>query len=65
MDLNLGKRIEIKRVTKDLNKTDFGKLIGISRQAVYNIEKNKSKPGAKRLEKICAVLECTPNDLLL
>jgi DNA-binding XRE family transcriptional regulator len=48
MDLNLGKRIEIKRVTKDLNKTDFGKLIGISRQAVYNIEKKQIKTQCKK-----------------
>lgn len=50
-------------IDKNMMKTEFAKVVGISSNLLANMGKNEYI-SMKNLEKICKVLECTPNDII-
>lgn len=50
-------------LTKDMNKTDLISLAGLTTNTIANMGKSEYI-SLRNLEKICKVLECTPNDVI-
>jgi DNA-binding XRE family transcriptional regulator len=48
-----GLRVQRERV--GLSAEDFGKLVGVSAQSIYNWEREKARPRAERLAKVAAL----------
>lgn len=62
MKLNLKQRVD----EKGLNRNQFAKLIQLGYQATCNLYEGKTERiYFDTLERICKVLECTPNDILV
>lgn len=60
------KFIKIRMVEKDIaSGSDLAKLLGLSRSAVSEMLRGVRQPTLETLSKLCDVLECTPNDLLM
>ena len=60
--LVLGKKIKEARQRTGLNQSEFGKKIGISKQALSSIERGLYWPGLDTLENISALCGLTLND---
>ena len=60
--LVLGKKIKEARQQTGLNQSEFGKKIGISKQALSSIERGLYWPGLDTLENISALCGLTLND---
>ncbi len=58
----LGLKIKMAREWTGLNQTEFGKKIGISKQALSSIERGVYWPGVDTLENIAVVCGLTLND---
>lgn len=58
----LGEKIKMAREWTGLNQTEFGKKIGISKQALSCIERGVYWPGVDTLENIAVVCGLTLND---
>ena len=59
-----GKIIAEKRKEKGLNQTQFGKLLGLSRQSVHSIEAGITDISLDTLHKIAEILNISPNEIL-
>jgi putative transcriptional regulator len=53
---SVGMRIRLARTRRNINQAELSRLIGISRNAMNLIEKDRSDPGFSRLLKIAEVL---------
>lgn len=53
---DIGKKIRLARVVKDLTQIDLAKRSGISRQTIIAIERGQVTPTRETLVAICAVL---------
>lgn len=60
----IGKKITARRKKAKLRQEDLAKLVGLSRVSLVNIEKGRQTPAYHKFMLLCAVLRCTPNDLL-
>ena len=60
--LILGKKIKEARQRTGLNQSEFGKKVGISKQALSSIERGLYWPGLDTLENISALCGLTLND---
>lgn len=58
----LGEKIKMAREWTGLNQTEFGKKIGVSKQALSSIERGVYWPGVDTLENIAVVCGLTLND---
>lgn len=58
----LGEKIKMAREWTGLNQTEFGKKIGISKQALSSIERGVYWPGVDTLEAIAVLCGMTLND---
>jgi len=47
-----------------LSQTDLAKIIGVSRQMLWNYENNFSEPNIDTLAKIAIALDCSVDDLI-
>ena len=47
-----------------ISQTDLAKIIGISRQSLWNYENDFAEPNISTLAKIAIVLECSVDDLI-
>ena len=59
-----GKKIAELRKEKGLNQTQFGELLGISRQSVHSMEAGITDISLDTLHRIAEILEVSPNELL-
>jgi transcriptional regulator with XRE-family HTH domain len=55
-DVELGKRIRLRRVEIDISQTELGDKLGVSFQQVQKYEKGVNRVGASRLQQICSAL---------
>lgn len=62
--LEIGKRIHRLRKEKGYNQGQLASGIGLTRTSIVNIERGRQCLTVEGLLKICAVLGCTPNDIL-
>ena len=56
-DIELGKRIRLRRVEMKISQADLGKKLGVSFQQVQKYEKGVNRVGANRLEQIANALD--------
>ncbi len=56
-DIELGKRIRLRRVEMNLSQTELGAALGVSFQQVQKYEKGVNRVGAARLQQIATHLE--------
>ena len=61
--MTFGKIIENKRKKKKLSQIELGKLAGITRNTVYNIEKGFFNPSSATLVRLMKILELSQNDI--
>lgn len=58
--------IKIRRKALGMTMQALADTLGVSKQHIYDIERGKDITfKLDKLEKICAALDCTPNDLFL
>lgn len=57
------RRLWIELAKRELKKTEFQEMAGLSSNLIANMGKNEYI-SMKNLEKICKVLKCTPNDVI-
>jgi transcriptional regulator with XRE-family HTH domain len=56
-DIELGKRIRLRRVEQNISQTELGDKLGVSFQQVQKYEKGVNRVGAARLQKIATALD--------
>jgi transcriptional regulator with XRE-family HTH domain len=56
-DVELGKRIRLRRVEIDISQTELGDKLGVSFQQVQKYEKGVNRVGAARLQQIASALD--------
>src|ERR1700746_1067485 len=56
-DIELGKRIRLRRVEQKISQADLGEKLGVSFQQVQKYEKGVNRVGASRLQQIAAALD--------
>ena len=56
-DVELGKRIRLRRVEIDISQTELGDKLGVSFQQVQKYEKGVNRVGAARLQQIATALD--------
>src|SRR5262249_25463219 len=49
------KGLKAQRVRLDLGASDFGKLVGVSAQSIYNWESEKARPRVEQIAKLAAL----------
>ena len=60
--ITIADKIKIYRNEKHLSQKEFGKLIGVSAQAVHKWEKQVCYPDITFLPRLARVLECSTDD---
>ncbi len=56
-DIELGKRIRLRRVEQKISQAELGEKLGVSFQQVQKYEKGVNRVGAARLQQIAAALD--------
>jgi transcriptional regulator with XRE-family HTH domain len=56
-DVELGKRIQLRRLEQHMSQTELGDKVGVSFQQVQKYEKGINRVGAARLQQIAAALD--------
>lgn len=57
IDIEVGKRIRLRRIEKGLSQTELGDYLGVTFQQVQKYENGVNRVGASRLNKISELLE--------
>lgn len=55
--------LEAARVNKKLKQEEVGVALGVSKKTVSAWENGKSMPNADKIEGLCALYECTYDDI--
>jgi len=55
--------LKVQRAIKDLTQEELAKLLGVSRQTINSIEKNRYVPSTVLALKLSKVFEITVNDI--
>jgi transcriptional regulator with XRE-family HTH domain len=55
-DIELGKRIRLRRIEQKISQADLGEKLGVSFQQIQKYEKGVNRVGAARLQQIASVL---------
>ena len=63
--ITIPEKIKEYRIKHKLSQKEFGKLIGVSAQAVYKWEQNICYPDIVFLPHLAKILECTIDDFFL
>jgi len=61
---NLGENIRTARIKKGFTQEQLGNFLGKSDNVITNWEKGTNRPDANMIERLCSVLEVSPNWLL-
>jgi transcriptional regulator with XRE-family HTH domain len=56
-EIEMGKRIRLRRVEQRISQTDLGEKLGVSFQQVQKYEKGANRVGASRLQQIATALD--------
>lgn len=63
--ITIAERVKKYRKENKLSQSEFGKLIGVSAQAVYKWEQNICYPDIMILPHLAHILECTTDEFFL
>ena len=55
--------IKVERAKKDMTQEDLAKLLGVSRQTVNSMEKNRYAPSTILALKLSDIFECSVNEI--
>jgi len=55
--------IKVERAKQDMTQEDLAKLLGVSRQTVNSMEKNRYAPSTILALKLSAIFECSVNEI--
>ncbi|MCL6217421.1 helix-turn-helix transcriptional regulator [Zunongwangia pacifica] len=55
--------IKVERAKKDMTQEDLAKLLGVSRQTVNSMEKNRYAPSTILALKLSKIFNCSVNDI--
>lgn len=61
--LYVGSRLKEMREAAGLRQEDVGKVVGLSRVSVLNIESGRHNPTIKTMILLCRLFKCRPNDI--
>ena len=64
IDVEVGRRIRLQRLTRGLSQTELGNELGVTFQQVQKYEKGVNRVGAGRLSRIAVVLDTSVTALL-
>ena len=56
-------KIKVERAKKDMTQEDLAKLLGVSRQTVNSMEKNRYAPSTILALKLSKIFNCSVNDI--
>jgi transcriptional regulator with XRE-family HTH domain len=56
-DIELGRRIRLRRLEQDVSQTELGDKVGVSFQQIQKYEKGVNRVGAARLQQIATALD--------
>jgi transcriptional regulator with XRE-family HTH domain len=56
-DIEMGKKIRLRRVEQQISQSDLGEKLGVSFQQVQKYEKGANRVGASRLQQIATALD--------
>lgn len=62
-NMEIGRKIKMARVLKDMSQHDLGKVVGTDQSTISNIETGKRSLDVRLLEKICEVLDMACQEL--
>ncbi len=62
---DLGEKVRLFRVTKNMSQEDLGKKLGMSKQTISKIEKGRRKLSGTELQKIAKILDTRFSDFLM
>jgi transcriptional regulator with XRE-family HTH domain len=63
-DLEVGRRIKLVRIERDVSQQELGKLLGVTFQQVQKYEKGANRVASGRLMEIASALKTTPHELM-
>lgn len=63
-DITFTERLKLLRTERGMNMTTLAKNIGISKQAIHNIENGKSEPSLYTTIKLAQFFECSLDELV-
>ena len=55
--------IKVERAKKDMTQEELAKLLGVSRQTVNSMEKNRYAPSTILALKLSSIFECSVNEI--
>lgn len=61
---NLGKKIKILRITKDLSQKQLADMLNVGSYIISNIEQGRTEPDIETLKKLCVIFDITSDELL-
>jgi len=64
VDKEIGRRLRLLRVDRNLSQQELGKVLGVSFQQIQKYEKGVNRVSAGRLVEIATKLETAPHELL-
>lgn len=62
-NMDIGRKIKMARVAKDMSQHELGKITGTDQSTISNIETGKRSLDVRLLEKICEVLDMACQEL--
>lgn len=62
--MSLGARIASMRGFRQLNQSELGGLVGVSKQTISGWEHDTSRPNADYIRELCIALDCSSDYLL-
>jgi len=62
--MNIGKKIRIQRIEKDLSQKELANLLGVSYYIVSNLELNKTEPDIETIRKLCVIFDISADEFL-
>ena len=60
----IGNRLKKIRTEKDLTQADFGQILGVSKQAIANVESGHNNPSIELINKLIEILGVNSNWLI-
>ena len=60
----IGKKIKILRITKDLSQIQLANMLNIKSYTISDIERGRTEPDIETIKKLCIVFNITSDELL-
>ena len=61
---NIGKKIKILRITKDLTQIQLAEMLNVKSYTISDIERGRTEPDINIIQKLCVIFDITSDELL-